>query len=304
MAKKPLKLVCFDIVPEGDKITKRFNFLKDMEEALNATKDVSSNRARELAELAESGEQQLISKFSVSPDGIFCSFLHLKAGAASLITNDLFSKPSFSFSDIKKSNEKDIKGYVKGYTCFLLTNQMFIWKSTRDITISEISLYINWLLKKTLSKYATQNSIISLKQKIKKTFDPLTIKSINIGKDVKIKGESTIETYIKPITQILFDVIKESALKGLDPNAIILDASVILRIKKPRKVDPDEGRWIIQSVLNAVRSDNTVLTDKNGNQIRENSVRESKEIRVTFITDNFLDEAELEQEMRSYLKEL
>jgi hypothetical protein len=141
MAKKPVKLVCFDVVPEEEKITKRFNFLKDMNEALDATKNVSSNRARELAELAESGEQQLISKFSVSSDGIFCSFLHLKAGAASLITNDLFSKPSFSFSDIKESNEKGIKGHIKGYTCFLLTDKAFIWKSTRDITISEISLY-------------------------------------------------------------------------------------------------------------------------------------------------------------------
>jgi hypothetical protein len=100
MAKKPVRLVCFDVVPGEEKITKKYNFLKDMNEALEATKDVSGNRARELAELAESGEQQLISKFSVSPSGIFCSFLHLKAGSASLITNDLFTKPSFSFSDI------------------------------------------------------------------------------------------------------------------------------------------------------------------------------------------------------------
>ncbi|MDR3047343.1 MAG: hypothetical protein LBU51_07000 [Bacteroidales bacterium] len=304
MAKKPVKLVCFDIVPEEEKITKRFNFLKDMKEALDATKDVSGNRARELAELAESGEQQLISKFSVSSDGIFCSFLHLKAGAVSLITNDLFSKPSFSFSDIKETNEKGIKGHIKGYTCFLLTDKVFIWKSTRDITTSEISLYINWLLKKALPKYATRNSIISLKQKIKKTFDPLTVKSISIGNDVKIKKESTIETYISPIKESLLNAIKESALRGLDPDAIILDASVILKIQKPRKTDPDEGRRVIQSVLNAVKSDDTILTDKNGNQIKENSVKEAKEVRVTYITDNFLDEAELEHEMQLYLKEL
>jgi hypothetical protein len=303
MAKKPMTLVCFDIVPEEYKITKRFNFLRDMQEALSATKDVS-NRARDLAELAESGEQQLISKYSVSSDGIFCSFLHLKAGAASLITTDLLSKPSFSFSDIKESNEKGIKGILKGYTCFLLTDKVFIWKSTRDITISEISLYINWLLKKTLSKYTARNSIISLKPQIKKTFDPLAVKAISIGKNVKIKNESTIETYIKPITQGLIDAIKESALNGLDPNAIILDASVVLRIQKPKKTDPEEGRRILQSVLNVVKSEDTILTDKKGNQIKENAVRESKEIRITFITDNFLDEAELEHEMQLYLKEL
>jgi hypothetical protein len=304
MAKKPVKLVCFDIVPEEYKITKRFNFLRDMKEALNATKDVSGNRARDLAELAETGEQQLISKFSVSSDGIFCSFLHLKAGAASLITKDLFSKPSFSFSDIKESNEKDIKGHIKGYTCFLLTDKLFIWKSTRDITISEILLYINWLLKKVHPKYTARNSIISLKEKIKKNFNPLMVKSISIGNDVKIREESTIETYIKLITQELFDAIKESALKGLDPNAIILDASVILRIKKPRKVYPDEGRSIIQSVINAVKSEDTVLIGKNGNKINPDSVKESKEIRINFITDNFLDEAALEYEMKLYLNDL
>lgn len=304
MAKKLVKLVCFDIVPEEEKITKRFNFLKDVEEALDATKDVSSNRARKLAELAESGEQQLTSKFSVSSGGMFCSFIHLKEGGASLITDDLFSKPSFSFSDIKESNEKDIKGFIKGYTCFLLTDKVFILKSTRDITIPEISIYINWLLKKALSKYSTRNSVIALKPRIKKTFDPLTVKSITIGKDVKIKEESTIETFIKPITQSLIDAIKDSALKGLDPDAVILDASVMLRIQKPKKTDHDEDRRIIQSILNVVKSDDTVLIDKNGNQIKENAVKEAKEVRVTFITDNFLDEAELEHEMRLYLKEV
>lgn len=304
MAKKVVKLVCFDIMPEEEKITKRFNFLKDMKEAFDATKGVSRNRSRKLAELAESGEQQLISKFSVTSDGIFCSFLHLKEGGASLITDALFSKPSFSFSDIKESNEKDIKGHIKGYTCFLLTDKIFIWKSTRDITIPEISIYINWLLKKALSKYTERNKIISLKPRIKTMFDPLIVKSVSIGKDVKIKAESTVETIIQPITQRLVDLIKDSALKGLDPDAIVLDASVVLRIKKSKKTDPDEGRRIIQSILNAVESDDTVLTDKTGKQIPKNAIREAKEVRVTFITDNFLDEEELEQEMLLYLKEV
>jgi hypothetical protein len=56
--------------------------------------------------------------------------------------------------------------------------------------------------------------------------------------------------------------------------------------------------------LNAVESDDTVLIDNKGNQIKGGSVKESKDVRVTFITDNFLDEAELEQEMQLYLKEL
>jgi hypothetical protein len=304
MPKKPVRLVCFDIFPEEEKLTKKFNFLKDMKEALDATKAFSGNRVRDMAELAENGEQQLISKFSISPDGIFCSFLHLKAGAASLITNDLFSKPYFSFSDIKESNEKDIKGHIKGYTCFLLTDKVFIWKSTRDITLSEISIYINWLLRKALSKYTERNKIISLKPRIKKDFDPLTVKTISIGKDVRIKAESTVETLIKPITQGLIDLIKDSALKGLDPDAIILDASVVLKIQKHKKTDPDEGRRIIQSILNTVESDDTILTDKKGQHIQKNAVKESKEVRVTFITDNFLDEVELENEMQLYLKEI
>jgi hypothetical protein len=304
MAKKPVKLVCFDIVLGEEKITKKFNFLKDMKEALDATKDISGDRARKLAELAEIGEQQLISKFSVSPNGIFCSFLHLKAGSASLITNEMFTKPSFSFNDIKESNEKDVKGHIKGYTCFLLTDKIFIWKSTKDITVSEISIYINWLLKKVLSKYANRNSAISLKPHIKRTFDPLRVKNITIGKNVKIKGESTIETFVRHVEQKIIDAIKEDALQGLDPNSIILDASVVLKIQKPRKVDPDEGRHVIQSILNAVKSDETVMTDKNGIVIQENTVKETKDVRISFITDTFLDEAELEHEMQLYLKEI
>jgi hypothetical protein len=132
----------------------------------------------------------------------------------------------------------------------------------------------------------------------------LTVKTVSIGKDVRIKAESTVETLIKPITQGLIDLIKDSALKGLDPDAIILDASVVLKIRKHRKTDPNEGRRIIQSILNAVDSDDTILTDKKGQHIQKNAVKESKEVRITFITDNFLDEVELEHEMQLYLKEL
>lgn len=302
MATKPVKLICFDIIPAEEKITKTYDFLKDLKEALNTSKTVN-NRRRNLSDIGEEGQLQFISRTSIDAMGVFCTFLHLKEGGAALVKTELLKKSSFSLGDIKETAGQNIAGHIIGHTCFLFANNKLILKSSRNITISEISIYLNWLLKKSISKFANRNIIIFLKPHLKKDFNPLNVGSIHIGKDVIIK-EETIGTIIQPVLKdLISQIIQDKELEGLDPKNII-DASVVLTFRKPLKDNEKKNKRMLQSVLDAVKSDETMIRDRKGNLIREDLIKETKDIRVQYISSDFPDEHELEQKMREYIMEI
>jgi hypothetical protein len=303
MATKPIKLVCFDVKPEEEKVSKSFNFYKDMTDALGVLKN-ASDRCRVLSDIADDGEQEFISKVSINNKSVFCTFLHLKPGAAALVQKNLLKKASFSLSDLKESSEENIAGHIIGYTCFLFSDEKLIMKATRNISASELSIYFNWLLKKGLPKYKNRNSIVSIKQRIKQSFDPVSIGSISIGKDVKIKEQETIETVTKSLMKgFVNKLLEDKEIEGLDPENI-LDATVVLRIKKFSKEEANKNRKVLQSVLGAVKSVDTKIIDRNGRPIKEDEVKETKEVRIHYISEDFPDEDELEMEMRKYLSEV
>jgi len=113
-----------------------------------------------------------------------------------------------------------------------------------------------------------------------------------------------IETIITPILEeLLAGTLKEKSIDGLDPRAII-DASLVLTLRRPAKEDAQKSAKAIQSILDAVKSADTTIIDRKGNVIHESAIKETKETRIHYITPEFPDEAELEQEMRSYLSEV
>jgi len=89
----------------------------------------------------------------------------------------------------------------------------------------------------------------------------------------------------------------------LDP-ASILDATVVLTIKRFAKEDAIKNRKILQSVLDAVKSEDTTIKDHSGKIIKEDAIKEYKEISIHYINKDFPDEAQLETEMRQYLNEV
>ena len=303
MATKSVKFICYDITPVEGKITKTYNFYKDLIEALKISKTVRDRR-RDLSDIAEKGQLQFISRTAIDNTGIFCTFLHLKEGGAALIQTKLLGKNSFSLEDIQETAGENIVGHIIGHTCFLFSKDKLILKSSRNISISEISIYLNWLLSKNLSKYANRNSVLMLKPHLKKGFDPLDVKSINIGNNVSIKGQETIETLIQPLLNDFMEkIIQDKELKGLDPKNII-NASVVLTFRKPPKDDVDGSRYVLQSVLDAVKSEDTKILDKKGNIIKEDLIKETKETRIHCVSSDFPDEYELELKMREYIKEI
>jgi hypothetical protein len=256
-----------------------------------------------LSDIAVDGEQEFISAASRDSTGIFCTFLHLKAGGALLIQKTLLDEKAFSIEQLAQDTEEGIEGHLKDYTYFFITKDLLILKSTKGISPGDIEIYLNWLLKKDIAKYADKNAVLNLRPHLKKEFDLSIVKSIQIGNCVKIVENRPIETMIQPLFKGLEKLLDSEGLDGVNIHDIV-DAKLILTIQRPAAKDETKNKKALQAILNAVNSDETVIKDKQGRQIHANSIKETKELRVPYLNSGFPDVAILEQEMRSYYGEV
>jgi len=304
MAKKPIKLGCFEILPIEQKLTRKPNFFEDVKNAFSTLGNIS-DRCRKLSDLTVEGEQEFVSKVSVGNKGLFCTFLHLKEGGAINIQKSLLNSESFSLEELATITDGEIAGHLKDYTYFLLTKQFLILKLTRGINVSDISIYLNWLLKKTISAYADKNSVLQLRQSLRSGFDPLEVGSIVVGGDVRIEGRKSIDNIVQPIFNDWLDkLIKSKGIKGLDPDSIIRHASLILTIERRSEKNPKDRARILQSLLDTCSSDSTEIRDKKNVKIDPTSIKEIKDVRISFNDSDFPDVAALEEEMWRYYDEI
>jgi len=304
MATKPIKLGCFEIVPVEQKLTRKPIFLNDIKGAFSALGNIS-DRCRKLSDLTVDGEQEFVSKVSINDNGLFCTFLHLKAGGAINIQKSLLDSQSFSLEDLNANINGEIAGHLKDYTYFLVTKKLLILKLTRGITISDISIYLNWLLKKTIPAYADKSSVLQLRQCLRNNFNPLDVGTITLGGDVKIEGRKSIDTIIQPLfTDLLDRLIKSEGVKGLAPDSIIRRASLVLTIERQSDKNQSDRARILQSLLDTCNSDLTEIRDKKNAKIDPVSIKESKDIRIPFSASDFPDVAVLEEEMLRYYNEV
>jgi hypothetical protein len=304
MAKKPIKLGCFEIVPIDQKLTRTPNFFDNIKDAFSTLGNIN-DRCRKLSDLTVEGEQEFVSKVSVSKNGLFCTFLHLKEGGSINIQKSLLDSESFSLEDLVTNTDGEIAGHLKDYTYFLLTKKLLILRLTRGISASEISIYLNWILKETIPAYADKNSVLQLRQCLRNAFNPLNVGSIVVGGDVRIEGRKSVDTIIQPLFKDWLDkLIKSKGIRELDPDSIIRHASLILTIERKSDKNPKDRARILQSLLDACNSDSTEIRDKKNAKIDPASIKEDKEVRIQFNDSGFPDVAVLEEEMWQYYNEV
>lgn len=301
MASKRVKFACYEILPEESKLTKAFDVINDLAVAFSSGK--VNDRCRPLSDIAVEGEQEFISKQKKSGTGLFCTFLHLKAGGAIMIQKSFMTKDEFSLEELAANEEENIAGHIKDYTYFLLTRKMLILKSTRGIPSSDIEIYLNWFLKKSHAKYSKKSMVFSLKPYLKKSFDPKTVGTIELGKNVKIGEEKTVETVVRPFVNGIEQMLKAQGIDDIEAKAVV-EASVVLTVKRPAKKDEKKSKKALQSILRAVKNDETILKDRRGNKIQMNNVKEFKEVNIPYLVTDFPDVAVLEQEMLQYYDEV
>lgn len=256
MEKKTIKLACYDILPTDPMLTKRINYVDELLNILSSGK--ISDRCRVYSDIAVEGEQEFITKKTHNDFGLFCTFLHLKEGGAVLISKALMSEEEISLEELAATEENNTEGHLKDYTYFLFTNKVLIIRSTRGIPASDISIYLNWLLKKSFKKYSGKNTVFTLKHRLKKTFDPKLVGCIELGNSIKIGEKRTVDTIVRPVLKGLEQFLKAQGYDGI-PAGKVIDASVILKIIKPSQKDKDKNTKALQSILDILKNDEAII---------------------------------------------
>jgi hypothetical protein len=298
---KTIRLVCYDIFPTNPKLTKKINLVKELSEALSKGK--INDRCRIYSDIAVEGEIEFITKRIENKKGLFCTFLRLKEGGAVLVSNALLSEKEISLEELAAAEEKNTKGHLKDYTYFLFTDKLLIMRATRGVPSSDISIYLNWLLKNNFEKYNNQNAVFTLKPRLKKDFDPMTVGSIELDNDIKIGEKRTVDTVVHSVIKGLEQLLKAYGYDGI-PAGKVIDASVIIKIIKPSQKDKDKNSKALQAILDILKNDEIIIRNKKNQIITIDNVKESKSVRVPHLATGFPDIAELEQRMLEYYNEV
>lgn len=303
MVRQYKRLSAFDITPYDKKLTKTLNVLDEIKDVLQNSAKLVKDRFRQIAEADQDGEGEFISSYKIIGDKmLFACFIKAKEGGAAEIKKAFFDKENFSLSEIEPEEKEDIAGHIKEHAHFLMTKDLIILKSCKNITGEALSTYLNWFLKKK-PEHAEKAAVFTLPVHINKKIDINSITAFEIGKQFKIKKQNSFMEHVSRLnTSLIADFLSAANLDLKE--ADIFDAFLTFKIKKVPKDNEEEKEEAIQTLLSFLKEDGCNILNKQGKVIDTNSIKSTKKIRIAHTDSGFPDEDELEKEMITYLQEL
>lgn len=299
MGKKEKKLYCFDIKAYNEKLTQNFNLYEELKNSL-MTKKIVQDRYRQMAEADQEGEGEFISNYKIIKNNmVFGCFIHMKKGIAPEIKKTFLTKETFSLLDLEINEKEDVEGHIKDHTHFLLTKDFIILKSCRSINKESISIYLNWLLKKS-KEHEGKPVIFTLPIHMHKEINLNNISAIQLNKDFKIKKENLLESLFP---KNIFNYFFEATSLQNDVSKV-LDTFIVFKIKKTSQDEEKLKKEALQILLSMIKDSSCTVLDKQGKPIDFDNIKASKTIRITHTDSGFPDEEELEAQMLIYLTEV
>lgn len=298
MARKGITLRCYDIESISATYTKKDDIYTDFVEYLKSNVNVAA-RVLKYVDGERDGEIDCIANFIEQKQSIFCLFIRTHAGVPLQVTDEYLNNKSFEPETLTEDAGDDTLGFIKDHVYFLLTKKHLIMQSTKSVSDSDISIYIKSMLKRT-AKYASNEAMFTVKPTIRPGFDRSMIKTLALKGLYKL-DKNTAQTFTKKIGKALWHDLFSDAkdIKDFDPERII-DASVIITVKKPEK-QTDEA--VLKTFLNAVNLDNAIIKDKNNHEIKPDEIKLVSQTRVNYLANNYPDKMETLNEMEALLQE-
>lgn len=250
-------------------------------------------------------EEDLISDFSLDETSIFSAILRIRpAESVPKIPDEYFNEKYIHIMDLDRlDNESSI--IYKDHYYFMIRGDFLVTNLKLTTTISRLQTYINWIIEKErknlffeftpLVKMVDGLKIIDLKSV--KVIDP---QIDNYSKNTEEKTE---------VKRFAIDVLK-SVLKdviSLDDILLseVVSAEVLLKFKKPAKMDPEDYEKELGAYLKPISDMNNVtFYPKKGSPISAEEIQVIKEVDIDTTSTNLLSEHHLKQEMERFLNEL
>lgn len=148
MTTKKIILRAYNVTSLEKTITIKRNFFQEIVEAIDNSKS-AFDRLRAISNIDSDSESEFISTTKNLNNAIFCCFIKMKKGAAANLSKDLFAKKEFKIEDTSINVRDNFIGHIKDFTYFYLSNNLLILKGG-SIKFTEIEIYLNWLLQKSL----------------------------------------------------------------------------------------------------------------------------------------------------------
>jgi hypothetical protein len=297
MAKKEVALRCYEMVSVSDTISKTEDIYSDFVQFLRSTKKVE-DRVIHFTDAEQEGESDCVSYFEEIEDTVFCFMFRAHAGAPITIDSDFLNKPSFTPEQMLDESDEKTLGFIKAHT-YILMNKHFIVFRSGQFKAEDISIYIRQSLKKT-PKYAKKEVLFTIKPSLKSGFDRSRIKSLELKSGYRLNEKSAVSSFVTKIeSQLLNSVLDAKDIAKIKPENII-EASVILRFKKPETTTEED---VLRSFLGAVNTDDAIVRDKRNQTINPDEILLKSHPRINFLENNYPDRADILYEMQALLHE-
>lgn len=284
----------------------------------------SSNKAEERCLILNpediTKEQDLISFYDSngSDQSLFCTMLRMAPGnEVHHITKALLQDTKFSIEKLESQDLQTAGIYKSHYYFSILDDYLVTAILPLNRTIKQLQTYLSWFLK---------NELIELTPLIEKPkecklsdldFAVFQEPDFSKEKDSPVNNFHTsdqvlIQTkqhylgldMVKKILSNLFDDGKK--IEEIDDLAQIVSAQLLIKFRKPRKMDQEQYERILGATLKPVSDlENVKFKTKNRKQIIQGKdLVKMKVVEIEQTTNGYLSEEQLKQEMAKYLRDL
>ena len=290
---------------KNSKISSNNNsYLEKLRKKLDDT--IVSQRQMRLNQQDSKKEEDLISYYNASKEKTFLFGTMLRVslgGDVAHITKSLFENKIFTLNElINTKNDKYVAVYRSHYY-FCMDNKNLVTNLPLNRTVSGLQTYINFLLE--TEDFELTPIIISSPQSKLSDLKCITVKNPFSNS----KTQNNTENKSIKIDKNLFEFVKKLFKDTQNLNEIdlsqIISAELILKLTKPRKMSEEEYQRIYGAYLKPISDiDNISFKDKNGKRIKGKDILKTKDIDIETTETGELVEAQLNQEMIKFLKEL
>lgn len=307
--KKNIKLYAFDI--PNLEISKAYSDLMEkLSNWLNEHKGASRNRCMSLNK--DSEEEDLLSNYSIKDLYIYGEMTRIvPAKDVPSIPDQLFENETFTLGDLKGDSGKAILA-IKDHYYFMLNKSNMVTNLPKT-RIKQLETYLNWLLEATRGDklYKFKDKIIAPKDiklsdiKQINVIDPLFEKKTSSTKNRNPqKGKDTKEILNFAVEHVL-NYFKDSPDLQKLVDEEILSAHLIVKVKKPRKMDEEDYRKALEVYMKPIGDEDGVSFKlNNGKTISGSDLLWTKTVEIEKLDNGLISEPALIQEMEGFLREI
>lgn len=264
-----------------------------------------NERFMQHSEMDTAEEGDFIGMYKSDKSIVFGSIVRIKRGEANHITLSQLDGPAIRLEEMESSAGKGVAGILKDYGYFCM-NKKNLLLTTGHISRKAAQTYFNWLL----NKPDGGSPVCIFEPKTKSADDtPISeISSIAIS-EAFFQNRKGYESFTRDLSvtksKFLLDMVTDAkSLKDIDLENII-SASIRLKIKlgsKSKKTE--ENKKVLATLFQSAESNDILVSTKNGRKIKGGTFEVKRETEEDITASGFPHEAQLETEMRQFLKDL